>query len=126
MVTFGTNHVTFPSYVTVALKDSVSDSSVAALRHDRRCQGNCSLSPRNAVNCDNNDNDDDDIPLAVRDDKARKVGPTFSSFNPCLLILVIRCNRQHETVSKPKYSLKKQIWTLRFGIQRLRRQVLAF
>ena len=75
---------------------------------------------------DDDDNDDDDIPLAVRDDKARKVGPTFSSFNPCLSILVIRCNRQHETVSKPKYSLKKQIWTLRFGIQWLRRQVLAF
>ena len=75
---------------------------------------------------DDDDNDDDDIPLAVRHDKARKVGPTFSSFNPCLSILVIRCNRQHETVSKPKYSLKKQIWTLRFGIQWLRRQVLAF
>ena len=57
---------------------------------------------------DDDDNDDDDIPLVVRDDKARKVGPTFSSFNPCPSILVIRCNRQHETLSKPKYSLKNK------------------
>ena len=45
-------------------------------------QGGVPLSRVN-TSSDDDDDDDDDIPLPVRDDKARKVGPTFSSFNPC-------------------------------------------
>ena len=40
-------------------------------------------------------------------------------------ILAIRCKRQQETVSMPRYSLKQKNWTIILGIQ-LRRQGVAF
>jgi len=41
-------------------------------------------------------------------------------------ILAIRSNRRQETVSKLKYSRKKQNWIIIFRIQLMGRQVLAF
>ena len=41
-------------------------------------------------------------------------------------ILAIHCNKQQETVSILKYNLKLQNWTTMFGIQLMRRDVLAF
>ena len=43
-----------------------------------------------------------------------------------MTILAIRCNRRQETVSVPRYSLKKQTWTIIFRIQLMRRHISVF
>ena len=50
--------------------------------------------------------------------KLEKVGPIFSRFNPYSSLPSV-CKRRQETVSMPKYSLRKQNWTVIFGIQLL-------
>ena len=44
----------------------------------------------------------------------KKVGLTFTVKFQSMSILVIRCNRQQETGSLPKYTLQKQKWTINF------------
>ena len=63
--------------------------------------------------------------LRMHSIKTWKRGPSFFKFQS-MPILAIRSNRWQETVSKPKYSVKKQNWIIIFGIQLMRSQVIAF
>ena len=57
--------------------------------------------------------------------KHEKVGPTFSSFNPCPSLPSLN-TRQQETLSMNKYSPKWQNWNIIFGIWLIWRPVLTF
>ena len=48
--------------------------------------------------------------------KLEKGLPNFFKFKS-ISIIAIRCIRRQETVSIPKFSVKKQNWTISFGIQ---------